>query len=140
MATALRCRHAGPTQAASHADREIVVVPNRDGLPDTADAAQIIVEKQTVDVFETLTIAPTARSGWARNRFVVYGVVRESLRLARGARFAASRKAGDDCDDCRAGAATGSGRTRAGRAAHHRRDAGNGERSAAHWRVKTLRQ
>ena len=62
-----------------------VVVPNRDGLPDTADAAQIIVEKQTVDVFETLTIAPLLERLGA-DRFVVYGVVTEVCvwRAARG--------------------------------------------------------
>ena len=35
-----------------------VVVPNRDELPDTAGAAQIVVEKQTVEPFETRTLAP----------------------------------------------------------------------------------
>ncbi|MGA2273508.1 MAG: isochorismatase family cysteine hydrolase [Bryobacteraceae bacterium] len=53
-----------------------VVVPNRGGLPDTAGAAQIIVEKQTVDVFETRTIAPLLERLGA-DRFVVYGVVTE---------------------------------------------------------------
>jgi nicotinamidase/pyrazinamidase len=53
-----------------------VVVPDRDGLPDTAGAAQIIVEKQTVDVFETRTVAPLLERLGA-DRFVVYGVVTE---------------------------------------------------------------
>jgi nicotinamidase/pyrazinamidase len=53
-----------------------VVVPNRDGLPDTAGAAQIVLEKQTVDVFETRTIAPLLERLGA-DRFVVYGVVTE---------------------------------------------------------------
>jgi nicotinamidase/pyrazinamidase len=53
-----------------------VVVPNRDGLPDIAAAAQIILEKQTVDVFETRTIAPLLERLQA-DRFVVYGVVTE---------------------------------------------------------------
>ncbi len=53
-----------------------VVVPNRDGLPDTAGAAQIILEKQTVNVFETRTIAPLVERLGA-DRFVVYGVVTE---------------------------------------------------------------
>ena len=53
-----------------------VVVANRDGLPETAGAAQIVVEKQTVDVFETRTIAPLLERLGA-DRFVVYGVVTE---------------------------------------------------------------
>jgi nicotinamidase/pyrazinamidase len=53
-----------------------VVVPNRDGLPETAGAAQIIVEKRTVDVFETRTIAPLLER-LAADRCVVYGVVTE---------------------------------------------------------------
>ncbi|MGB7761380.1 MAG: isochorismatase family cysteine hydrolase [Bryobacteraceae bacterium] len=53
-----------------------VVAPNRDGLPEIAGAAQIVVEKQTVDVFETRTIAPLLERLGA-DRFVVYGVVTE---------------------------------------------------------------
>jgi len=53
-----------------------VVVPNREGLPDTAGAAQIIVEKQMVDVFETRTIAPLIER-LGGDRFVIYGVVTE---------------------------------------------------------------
>ena len=53
-----------------------VVIPNREALPDTAGAAQIIVEKQTVDVFETRTIAPLLERLEA-DRFVLYGVVTE---------------------------------------------------------------
>jgi nicotinamidase/pyrazinamidase len=53
-----------------------VVVPNRDDLADTAGAAQIVVEKQTVDVFETRTIAPLLERLQA-DYFVVYGVVTE---------------------------------------------------------------
>lgn len=53
-----------------------IVVPNREGLPDTTGAAQIIVEKQTVDVFETRTIAPLLNRLGA-DRYVVYGVVTE---------------------------------------------------------------
>jgi nicotinamidase/pyrazinamidase len=53
-----------------------VVVPNRDGLPETDGAAQIVIEKQTVDVFETRTIAPLL-ARLAADRFVVYGVVTE---------------------------------------------------------------
>jgi nicotinamidase/pyrazinamidase len=53
-----------------------VVVLNRDGLPDTDGAAQIVIEKQTVDVFETRTIAPLL-ARLAADRFVVYGVVTE---------------------------------------------------------------
>jgi nicotinamidase/pyrazinamidase len=53
-----------------------VVVPNRDALQDTAGAAQIVLQKQTVDVFETRTIAPLL-DRLAAGRFVVYGVVTE---------------------------------------------------------------
>jgi nicotinamidase/pyrazinamidase len=53
-----------------------VVVPNRDGLPETEGAAQIVIEKQTVDMFETRTIAPLL-ARLAADRFVVYGVVTE---------------------------------------------------------------
>ena len=61
---------------------ECVVIPNHGGLPDTAGAAQIIVEKQTVDVFETSTIRPLLDRLGAE-RCVVYGVVTEvCVRLA----------------------------------------------------------
>jgi nicotinamidase/pyrazinamidase len=53
-----------------------VVVPNCDGLPDTAGAAQIILEKQTVNLFDTRTIAELLERLGA-GRFVVYGVVTE---------------------------------------------------------------
>jgi len=53
-----------------------IVVPNCDALPDTAGAAQIILEKQTTDVFETRTIAALLER-LAAGRFVVYGVVTE---------------------------------------------------------------
>jgi nicotinamidase/pyrazinamidase len=52
------------------------VVTNRDGLAETAGAAQIILEKQTVDVFETRTVAPLLER-LGMDRFVVYGVVTE---------------------------------------------------------------
>ncbi len=53
-----------------------VVVPNGGCLPDTEGAAQIIVQKQTIDVFETGTIAPLLER-LSVDRFVVYGVVTE---------------------------------------------------------------
>jgi nicotinamidase/pyrazinamidase len=53
-----------------------IVITNRRSLPDTAGAAQIIVEKQTVDVFATSTIGPLLDRLGAE-RFVVYGVVTE---------------------------------------------------------------
>jgi nicotinamidase/pyrazinamidase len=64
-----------------------VVVPNRDGLPETDGAAQIVVEKQTVDVFETRTIV-LLLARLAADRFVVYGVVTEICvwNTARGLR------------------------------------------------------
>lgn len=53
-----------------------VMVPNCEDLPETAGAAQIILEKQTVNVFETRTIAPLLDRLGA-DRFVIYGVVTE---------------------------------------------------------------
>jgi nicotinamidase/pyrazinamidase len=53
-----------------------VVVPNCEDLPDTAGAAQIILEKQTVNVFETRSIAPLLDRLGA-DSFVIYGVVTE---------------------------------------------------------------
>jgi len=95
--TALRCRHAGPTQAQPRDRRKSVVVPNRDGLrtPRTRGRSSWRTDGGRV---ETLTIAPLLERLGA-DRLVVYGWW-EVWRLARGARFAASRKAGDDCDRC----------------------------------------
>jgi nicotinamidase/pyrazinamidase len=53
-----------------------VVVPNRDTLPDVAGAAQIVIEKQTVNMFEARTTRPLLERLGA-DRFVVYGVVTE---------------------------------------------------------------
>ena len=53
-----------------------VIVSDCDGLPDIAGAAQIVVGKQSVDVFETRTIGPLLERLQA-DRFVVYGVVTE---------------------------------------------------------------
>jgi nicotinamidase/pyrazinamidase len=53
-----------------------VVIPNRDSEPLRVDAPQIVIEKQTVDVF----LAPHlggAIERLAADRFVVYGVVTE---------------------------------------------------------------
>jgi nicotinamidase/pyrazinamidase len=66
----------GQRKAAATLIGKSVVVPNRDGLPETDGAAQIVIEKQTVDVFETRTIAPLL-ARLAADRFVVYGVVTE---------------------------------------------------------------
>jgi len=61
---------------------DLIVVPNCGELPDTGGVAQMIVEKQTVDVFEARTIAPLLER-LAADRFVVYGVVTEiCVRLA----------------------------------------------------------
>jgi len=53
-----------------------VVVPNREGDIAIEGAQQIVVEKQTVDVFQTRTFAPIVRR-LNPDRFVVYGVVTE---------------------------------------------------------------
>ena len=52
-----------------------VAIPNVAGAP-IPDAQQIIVEKQTVDVFQTATIARVLEARAAR-RYVVFGVVTE---------------------------------------------------------------
>jgi len=53
-----------------------VVIPNRDDAFDIAGAQQIVVEKQSVDVFQTRTI-PRLLALLHAGRFVVYGVVTE---------------------------------------------------------------
>ena len=53
-----------------------VVVPNREGDIAIEGAQQIVVEKQTGDVFQTRTFAPIVRR-LNPDRFVVYGVVTE---------------------------------------------------------------
>jgi nicotinamidase/pyrazinamidase len=62
-----------------------VVVPNRECNLATEGAQQIIVEKQTVDVFAALNLAKVI-DRLAADRFVVYGVVTEIcvLYAARG--------------------------------------------------------
>jgi nicotinamidase/pyrazinamidase len=53
-----------------------VVIPNRDASGTFESASQYIVEKQTIDVFETKTVRRVL--DWLRaERFVVYGVVTE---------------------------------------------------------------
>jgi len=53
-----------------------VVVPNREGDLALGDAQQIVVEKQTVDAFQTHTFARIVRR-LNPDRIVVYGVVTE---------------------------------------------------------------
>lgn len=62
-----------------------VAVPNRNGLPATDGAGQIILEKQTVNVFDTVTFRPLLDLLDA-DHAVVYGVVTEIcvLLAARG--------------------------------------------------------
>jgi nicotinamidase/pyrazinamidase len=61
------------------------VIPNRPCKLDLAGAQQIIVEKQTVDVFQSVNLARVVEALQA-GRFVVYGVVTEICVLfaARG--------------------------------------------------------
>ena len=70
------CGCLGQRKAQATLIGKCVVIPNRGGLPETAGAAQIVVEKQTVDIFETSTIRPLLERLGAE-RFVVYGVVTE---------------------------------------------------------------
>jgi nicotinamidase/pyrazinamidase len=53
-----------------------VVVPNRDGAVSIAAAQQIVLEKQTIDVFQTRSIRSVLEA-LAADRFVIYGVVTE---------------------------------------------------------------
>jgi nicotinamidase/pyrazinamidase len=53
-----------------------VVVPNREGDFDIDGAQQIVIEKQTVNAFDTYTFARVVRH-LASERIVVYGVVTE---------------------------------------------------------------
>jgi nicotinamidase/pyrazinamidase len=64
---------------------DCVVVPNLDGPISIAGARQIVVEKQTIDAFETRTMGRIVEALHA-NRFVVYGVVTEIcvMSVARG--------------------------------------------------------
>lgn len=62
-----------------------VVIPNRDTSAVLEDARQYIVEKQTIDVFDTRTVRRILDALRA-DRYVVYGVVTEIcvLRAVRG--------------------------------------------------------
>jgi nicotinamidase/pyrazinamidase len=54
-----------------------VVVPNQEGeLPDLKGAQQIVVEKQTVDAFRSLSL-PRVLQALGGEKYVVYGVVTE---------------------------------------------------------------
>jgi nicotinamidase/pyrazinamidase len=69
-----------------------VVLPNRPMRAEIAGARQIIIEKQTVKVFDAVTLAPVLQQ-LAAERFVLYGVVTEICVLwaARGL-FAAGKR------------------------------------------------
>jgi len=58
-----------------------VVIPNRDTIATLEEAAQYIVEKQTIDVFDTRTVRGVLDALRA-DRYVVYGVVTEICVLA----------------------------------------------------------
>ena len=62
-----------------------VVVPNRDGAVSIAAAQQIVLEKQTIDAFQTRSIRAVLEA-LAADRFVIYGVVTEICvsAIARG--------------------------------------------------------
>ena len=62
-----------------------VVIPNGDGPIAIGGAQQILLEKQTVDVFQTRTVTPLLEL-LAADRYVIYGVVTEVCVLfaARG--------------------------------------------------------
>ncbi len=62
-----------------------VVVPNTDAAFNLDGASQIVVEKQTLDAFETRTLGRVLKALYA-DRFVVYGVVTEVCvsHVARG--------------------------------------------------------
>ncbi len=75
----------GQHKAAATLLEKRVVIPNRDGAFSLISAEQILVEKQTVDVFATRTL-PRVIDALGAERFVVYGVVTEIcvLSAARG--------------------------------------------------------
>jgi nicotinamidase/pyrazinamidase len=76
----------GQHKAASTLLERRVVIPNRDCPIEIGDAQQIIVEKQTVDVFAPPPTLRRVIDRLAADRFVVYGVVTEICVLfaARG--------------------------------------------------------
>ena len=68
-----------------------VVIPNRKGAFSLEGAQQILLEKQTVDVFATLTLARAVEALGA-DRFVVYGVVTEICVLSAARGLLAAKK------------------------------------------------
>jgi nicotinamidase/pyrazinamidase len=76
---------AGQHKATATLLEKRVVIPNRDGAVSLEGADQILLEKQTVDAFATLTM-PRVIEALGAGRFVVYGVVTEICVLwaARG--------------------------------------------------------
>jgi nicotinamidase/pyrazinamidase len=68
-----------------------VVIPNRDASAAFEGASQYIVEKQTIDVFETKTVHRVL--DWLRaDRYVVYGVVTEICVISAVRRLLGSGK------------------------------------------------
>jgi nicotinamidase/pyrazinamidase len=67
---------AGQAKPAATLLEKRVVAPNVAGLPETDGAQQILLEKQTLNVFDTVTVRPLLERLEA-DRFVVYGVVTE---------------------------------------------------------------
>lgn len=68
-----------------------VVIPNREGAFSLEGAQQVLLEKQTVDAFATLTL-PRVVDALAAERFVVYGVVTEICVLWAARGLLAARK------------------------------------------------
>ena len=62
-----------------------IVVPNREGAVSISGAQQIILEKQTIDAFQTHSLS-TVLEALGAGRFVIYGVVTEICvaAMARG--------------------------------------------------------
>jgi len=68
-----------------------VVIPNSDGAFSLAGAQQILLEKQTVDAFATLTL-PRVVEALGADRFVIYGVVTEICVLSAARGLLAAKK------------------------------------------------
>jgi nicotinamidase/pyrazinamidase len=81
----------GQHKAAATLLEKRVVIPNRDGAFTLAGAEQILVEKQTVDVFATLTLSRVVEALGA-DRFIVYGVVTEICVLSAARGLLATKK------------------------------------------------
>jgi len=97
LAASLRGGNHRAEEARGHAARKPRDVPNCDGDIAVAGAPQIILEKQTVDVFQTRTILRVLEALNA-DCYVVYGVVTGGLSCCTPFKVAEDRQTGDGSD------------------------------------------